>query len=209
MTIEQDACSNCALLRQQLSERDQALQALRNRIEELSRHDPLTGVLNRRSLTEVLDAELQRSLRTGHPFSFAIIDLDQLGAANTQYGHLVGDTILRTVADTAIKLLRTVDRFGRLDGGEFGIVLPATWLDQGMIAMGRLSNAVAGCDWAGIAAGLTVTFSAGITTNAPKDTVDLIVKRAEKALTQAKQAGRNRTVQTEEALPDFPPMDLA
>jgi diguanylate cyclase (GGDEF)-like protein len=209
MTIEQDACSNCALLRQQLSERDQALQALRNRIEELSRHDPLTGVLNRRSLTEVLDAELQRALRTGHPFSFAIIDLDQLGAANTQYGHLVGDTILRTVADTAIKLLRTVDRFGRLDSDQFGIVLPATWLDQGLIAMDRLSKAVAGCGWAGIAAGLTVTFSAGITTNAPKDTVDLIVKRAEKALTQAKQAGRNRTVQIEEALPDFPPMDLA
>jgi diguanylate cyclase (GGDEF)-like protein len=209
MTIEQDACSNCALLRQQLSERDQALQALRNRIEELSRHDPLTGVLNRRSLTEVLDAELQRALRTGHPFSFAIIDLDQLGAANTQYGHLVGDTILRTVADTAIKLLRTVDRFGRLDSDQFGIVLPATWLDQGMIAMGRLSNAVAGCDWAGIAVGLTVTFSAGITTNAPKDTSDLIVRRAEKALAQAKLAGRNRTVQIEEALPDFPPMDLA
>jgi diguanylate cyclase (GGDEF)-like protein len=209
MTIEQDACSNCALLRQQLSERDQALQALRDRIEELSRHDPLTGVLNRRSLTEGLDAELQRALRTGHPFSFAIIDLDQLGAANTQYGHLVGDTILRTVADTAIKLLRTVDRFGRLDSDQFGIVLPATWLDQGMIAMGRLSNAVAGCDWAGIAVGLTVTFSAGITTNAPKDTSDLIVRRAEKALAQAKLAGRNRTVQIEEALPDFPPMDLA
>jgi diguanylate cyclase (GGDEF)-like protein len=209
MTTEQDPCPNCSRLRQQLSEKDQALQDLRSQIEELSRHDPLTGVLNRRSLIEMLEAELQRALRTGHPFSFAIIDLDQLGAANTQYGHLVGDTILRTVADTAIKLLRTVDRFGRLDSDQFGIVLPATWLDQGLIAMDRLSKAVAGCGWAGIAAGLTVTFSAGITTNAPKDTVDLIVKRAEKALTQAKQAGRNRTVQIEEALPDFPPMDLA
>lgn len=207
--IEQDACPNCAQLRQQLSEKDQAIQALRSQIEELSRHDPLTGVLNRRSLTEVLDAELQRALRTGHPFSFAIMDMDHLIAANDQYGRLVGDTILKTVADTAIKLLRTVDRFGRLDSDQFGIVLPATWLDQGMIAMDRLSKAVAGCDWEGIAAGLTVTFSAGITTNAPKDTVDLIVKRAEKALVQAKQEGRNRTVQIEEALPDFPPMDLA
>lgn len=209
MTTEQDTCPNCSRLRQQLSEKDQAIQAMRNQIENLSRHDPLTGALNRRSLTEMLDAELQRSLRTGHPFSFAIIDLDHLGAANDQYGHLVGDAILKTVADTAIKLLRTVDRFGRLDSDQFGIVLPATWLDQGMIAMGRLSNAVAGCDWAGIAPCLTVTFSAGITTNAPKDTVNLIVKRAEKALAQAKQEGRNRTVQIEEALPDFPPMDLA
>ena len=209
MTTEQNTCPDCSRLRQQLSEKDQALQVLRSQIEELSRHDPLTGVLNRRSLTEMLDAELQRSLRTGHPFSFAIIDLDHLGAANDQYGHLVGDAILKTVADTAIKLLRTVDRFGRLDSDQFGIVLPATWLDQGLIAMDRLSKAVAGCDWTGIAAGLTVTFSAGITTNAPKDTSELIVKRAERALAQAKQGGRNRTVQIEEALPDFPPMDLA
>ncbi len=209
MTTEQDTCPNCSRLRQQLCEHDQTIQALRHQIDELSRHDPLTGVLNRRSLTEVLDAELQRALRTGHPFSFAIIDLDHLNAANDRYGRLVGDTILKTVADTAMKLLRTVDRFGRLDGGAFGIVLPATWLDQGLIAMDRLSKAVAGCNWAGITAGLTVTFSAGITTNAPKDTADLIVKRAEKALAQAKQEGRNRTVQIEEALPDFPPMDLA
>jgi len=208
MTTEQDACPNCASLRQQLSEQDQAIQALRNQIEELSRHDPLTGVLNRRSLTEMLDAELQRSLRTGHPFSFAIIDLDHFGAANDQYGYLAGDAILKTVADTAIKLLRTVDRFGRLDSDQFGIVLPATWLDQGLIAMDRLSNAVAGCDWAGIAPGLTATFSAGITTNAPRDTSELIVRRAEKALAEAKQEGGNRTVQIEEALPDFPPMDL-
>ena len=209
MTTAQNTCPDCSRLRQQLSEKDQALQVLRSQIEELSRHDPLTGVLNRRSLTEMLDAELQRSLRTGHPFSFAIIDLDHLGAANDQYGLLVGDTILKTVADTAIKLLRTVDRFGRLDSDQFGIVLPATWLDQGLIAMDRLSKAVAGCDWAGIAPGEAVTFSAGITTNAPKDTSELIVRRAEKALAQAKQGGRNRTVQIEEALPDFPPMDLA
>lgn len=209
MTIEPDTCPNCSRLRQQLSEKDQALQALRSQIEELSRYDPLTGVLNRRSLIEMLEAELQRALRTGHPFCFAIIDLDHFKEANDQYGHPVGDAVLKTVADTAMKLLRTVDRFGRLGGGEFGIVLPATWLDQGVIAMDRLTKAVAGCNWEGIAPGLAVTFSAGITTNAPMDTVDLITKRAEKALTQAKQEGRNRTVQVEEPLPDLPPMDLA
>lgn len=209
MKMEPDACPNCSRLRQQLSEKDQELQALRAQIDELARHDPLTGVLNRRSLIEMLEAELQRALRTGHPFCFAIIDLDHFKDANDQYGHPVGDAVLKTVADTAMKLLRTIDRFGRLGGGEFGIVLPATWLDQGVIAMDRLSKAVAGCNWEGLAPGLAVTFSAGITTNAPMDTVDLITKRAEKARYQAKQAGRNRTVQLEEPLPDFPPMDLA
>lgn len=208
MTTEQNTCPDCSRLRQQLSEKDQALQVLRSQIEELSRHDPLTGVLNRRSLTEMLEAELQRALRTGHPFCFAIMELDNFKETKDQYGHPVGDVVLKTVAATAMQLLRTVDRFGRLDGCEFGIVLPATWLDQGMIAMDRLSKAVAKCNWEGIAAGLTVTFSAGITTNAPKDTAELIIKRAEKALAQAKQAGRNQTIQIEEALPDFPPMDL-
>lgn len=209
MTTEQDICPNCSRLRQQLSEKDQALQDLHSQIEELSRHDPLTGVLNRRSLIEMLEAELQRALRTCHPFCFAIMELDHFKETKDQYGHPVGDVVLKTVADTAVKLLRTVDRFGRLDSDQFGIVLPATWLDQGMIAMDRLSKAVARCHWEGVAAGLTVTFSAGITTNAPKDTSELIVRRAEKALAQAKQEGRNRTVQIEEALPDFPPMDLA
>ncbi|HUW26995.1 MAG TPA: GGDEF domain-containing protein [Sulfuriferula sp.] len=194
-------------MRQQLSEKDQALQDLRSQIEELSRHDPLTGALNRRSLIEILETELQRALRTGHPFCFAIMELDRFKETKDLYGHPAGDVVLKTVADTAVKLLRTVDRFGRLDGSEFGIVLPATWLDQGLIAMDRLSKAVAGCNWESVAAGLTVSFSAGITTNAPKDTSELMVRRAEKALAQAKQEGRNRTVQIEEALPDFPPMD--
>ena len=208
MTTEQNTCPDCSRLRQQLSEKDQALRALRSQIEELSRHDPLTGVLNRRSLTEMLEAELQRALRTGHPFCFAIMELDNFRQTKDQYGHPVGDVALKTVADTAMQLLRTVDRFGRLDGCEFGIVLPATWLDQGMIAMDRLSKAMAKCNWEGIAAGLTVTFCAGITTNAPKDTAELIIERAEKALAQAKQAGTNRTIQIEEVLADFPPMDL-
>lgn len=207
MTLEQDTCPNCTLMRQQLSEHEQTIEALRHQIDKLSRHDPLTGVLNRHSLSEMLDAELQRALRTGHPFSFAIIDIDHLNAANDQHGRQVGDAILKTVADTAIKLLRTVDRFGRLDNDQFGIVLPATWLDHGLIAMDRLTKAVAACDWTSIAPGLTVTFSGGITTNAPKDTVEVIIKRAENALVQAKQEGGNRTAQMEEALPDFPTMD--
>ncbi|MES2364254.1 MAG: GGDEF domain-containing protein [Pseudomonadota bacterium] len=207
MTTEQDTCPNCIRLQQQLSEHEQTIEALRHQIDKLSRHDPLTGVLNRRSLSEMLDAELQRALRTGHPFSFAIIDIDHLTAANDQHGRQTGDAILKTVADTAIKLLRTVDRFGRLDNDQFGIVLPATWLDHGLIAMDRLTKAVAGCNWTGIAPGLTVTFSGGITTNAPKDTVEVIIKRAENALAQAKQEGGNRTAQMEEALPAFPTMD--
>lgn len=208
MTTQSDHCSNCNQLRAELATKEQEIQSLRSQLAELGRHDPLTGVLNRRTLIETLEAELQRAQRTGHPFCFAILDLDHFKAINDKYTDPVGDAVLKKMSETAVKLLRTVDRFGRLGGEEFGIVLPATWLDQGMIAMSRLSKAVADCDWQGIAPGLQLTFSAGLTTNAFGDTAESMARRAENALAQAKAEGRNRTVQAEEALPVAPPVDL-
>lgn len=194
-------------LRQQLANRDDELLQLRQQIAELVRHDALTGVMNRRTLLEMLNAELQRSHRTGHPFCFAIIDLDEFRRINEQFGHDAGDVVLKTVSDASIKLLRVLDRFGRLGGEEFGIVLPATWLDSGLIAMNRLRAAVNACDWTTITPGIAVTFSAGLTTNATGDTAEQVIERAEKALLQAKENGRNCTATLEADLPDMPMFD--
>lgn len=201
MTDANHSCGNCEHLRAQLVKKDAELAELRTRLEELGRHDSMTGAFNRRSLLESLVAELQRAQRTGHPFCFAVMELDRFKEVSGQYGHVAGDAVLKKTADTAIKLLRTVDRFGRLGGESFGIVLPATWLDQGVIAMGRLSKAVAECDWGDTAPGLALTFSAGITTNAFGDTAESMIKRAEQAMRQAQGEGGARTIQVEEALP--------
>lgn len=201
MTEPNHTCGNCEQLRAQLAEKEAEIAQLQARMDELGRHDSMTGALNRRSLLETLVAELQRAQRTGHPFCFAVLELDHFEAVSGQYGHLAGDAVLKKMADAAIKLLRTVDRFGRLGGQSFGIVLPATWLDQGMIAMGRLSKAVADCDWGETAPGLTLTFSGGITTNAFGDTAESMIKRAEQAMRQAQGEGGARTIQIEEALP--------
>lgn len=203
-----NSCSNCERLAILLDEKDREIQALLAKIDELSRHDPLTGALNRRSMTHILTAELQRSYRTGQPFCYAIINLDHFRQANEKFGSPVGDIALKTVADTAKNLLRVLDRFGRLGGDEFGIVLPATWLDQGVLAINRLSKAVSECGWEHITPGLAITFSTGITTNAPGDTAESMAKRAEKALHQAKQEGRNRVIQAEEPLPEGIPINL-
>ena len=206
---DNSSCENCEALRAELAEKEQEILSLRAALKELGRHDVLTSAYNRRTLTEMLDAELQRAQRTGHPFCFAMVDLDFFKKVNDQYGHPAGDAVLKAFSEAATKLLRTVDRFGRMGGEEFGIVLPATWIDQGMIAMQRLHAAVAGVDWSVIAPGLALTFSGGLTTNAFGDTTESIIRRAEDALEQAKQGGRNRTVQLEAALPDAPPIDLA
>lgn len=198
------ATGELAALRSKLVRKEGELGVAHARIAQLNRHDPLTGVLNRRGLLDMLDAELQRANRTGHPFCFATLDLDHFKSVNDRYGHATGDAVLKTVSETAMRLLRALDRFGRLDGEAFGIVLPATWLDQGAIAMSRLTKAVAEQDWSDIAPGLALTFSAGLTTNATGDTAESIILRAQKALGQAKAEGRNRVVQAEEALPETP-----
>lgn len=205
MTAESPSCNQCQQLRAQLTEKEAELAELRSQIEELGRMDSMTGVLNYRTLMEVLQLELQRAQRTGHPFCFAVLDLDAFKAVNDRHGHQAGDAVLKKAAETSIGLLRTIDRFGRIGGERFGIVLPATWLDQGAIAMARLSKAIGGCDWGQNAAGLTLTFSAGLTTNALGDTTESMLKRAEAALAQAKAEGGNRTVQAEEPLPIAPP----
>jgi diguanylate cyclase len=207
-TDSKNSCSNCERLTVMLDEKDREIQALLAKVDELSRHDPLTGALNRRSMTHILTAELQRSYRTGQPFCFVIISLDHFSKVNEKFGHQVGDLTLKTIAETSKNLLRVLDRFGRLDGKEFAIVLPATWLDQGVLAINRLSKAVAECGWEHITPGQTVTFSTGITTNAPGDTAESITKRAEKALSQAKNEGRNRIIQAEEPLPEGMPIDM-
>jgi diguanylate cyclase (GGDEF)-like protein len=150
---------------------------------------------------EFLTSEIQRSLRTGHPFCFMIIDLDDFDEINDHYGRETGDRVLALMATTLSKLLRGLDRFARIGDDEFGIMLPASWLEQGAQAVNRLTEAINGCDWESISPGLKLRFSGGLTTNAPLDTSEKIVARAEKALHQAKQEGKNRTVQIEEPLP--------
>ncbi len=197
MSTQCDGCPACEPLRAQLADKDQEIA----RLVALARHDALTGVLNRRSLTEHVGEELQRSSRTGQPFCFAVIGVDQLKAVNTQFGNDTGDLVLQTIARESCLLLRTLDRFGRIDGDVFGIILPATWLHQGVLAMNRLSAFVAGFDWNTVTAGRTVTFSTGLTTNAPAETAENMVQRALKAMAEAKAEGGNRLVTLEQELP--------
>jgi len=201
MTEANHSCGNCTQLRARLAETEAELVQLRARIEELGRHDSTTGTLNRRGLLDTLAAELQRAQRTGHPFCVAVLELDRPADVAAQRDRMADDAVLKKTADTVGKLLRTVDRFGRLGDDSFAIMLPATWLDQGVIAMGRLAKAVADCDWGEAAPGLALTFSAGITTNAFGDSAESMIERAGQALRQAQGAGGARVIQVEEALP--------
>jgi diguanylate cyclase (GGDEF)-like protein len=189
-------CPACEPLRAQLAERDAEI----DRLTALMRHDVLTGVLNRRSLVELVTEELQRSSRTGQPFCFAVIGIDGMKGVNTQFGDATGDEVLQTIARESCLLLRTLDRFGRVEEDKFGIILPATWLHQGVLAMNRLNAFVAGFDWNTVTPGRTVTFSTGLTTNAPAETAENMIARANKAMLEAKAGGGNSLVTLEQEL---------
>jgi diguanylate cyclase (GGDEF)-like protein len=202
--MELTTCSNCDQLRRQLADKDREIQLLISRIEDLSRNDPFTGVLTQRGLSEVLVSELQRAHRIGHPICYVTFDIDDFKAVNENHGYPIGDAVLKKFADTAAKSLRVLDRFGRIGGDQFGIVMPSTWLDQGLIALERMGKLLKKLDWQQVAPGLALTFSAGMTTNTPTDTHESIMARANDALRQAKSAGGNRIVQIEMPLPDEP-----
>jgi diguanylate cyclase len=203
MTTDHDACPNCQLLREQLAEKELRIREIHTLMQDLVRHDPLTGVYNFRAMQEFLASELQRSLRTGQPFCFAIIDLDDFGDINDNHSREAGDRVLGLVAASSMKLLRVLDRFSRIGDDEFGILLPASWLEQGRLAINRLTEAIGACDWESLTPGHKLRFSCGLTTNAPGDTPEKIIARAEKALHQAKHEGKNRTVELEEPLPEM------
>lgn len=203
MTTEHDACPHCQTLREQLTARDLRIQELEALNDTLSRHDALTGAYNLRVMHEFLTAELQRSMRTGQPFCFAMIDLDDFNDINESFGRDAGDRVLSMVAGSSSKLLRVLDRFARMGDDEFGILLPVSWLEQGAQAISRLTDAIGACDWESVTPGRKLQFSTGLTTNAPADTPEKMLARAAKALHQAKADGKNRTVQLEEALPEM------
>ena len=99
---------------------------LLNEMRSLARHDHLTGLLTRREMDRVLDEELVRSHRYGHPVALILLDLDHFKQVNDSYGHVSGDAALRSVASVVSQCARDTDRAARYGGDELAILLPET-----------------------------------------------------------------------------------
>lgn len=181
------------------------LETVLAQLQTLTTHDHLTGALNRRSLIEKLDFELQRSLRTGHTFTLAMIGIDRLPEVMELHGQHATKQVLQLVTREANQMLRTLDSFGRMAATEFAIVMPTTWLDQSLKAIHRLKARVSAVDWSNIAPGMPMSFCTGLTANAPGDSSEKMLKRAKQALEQARAKGPDSIAQVETDLPDFDP----
>lgn len=168
------------------------LEAELARMRELVCEDQLTGSLNRRGLASVLEHTLARAGRNQSPVSVALLDIDDFKKLNDTYGHAAGDAALVHLVRVAKSTLREMDVVGRFGGEEFLIVLPDTRLEDAMQAIARVQSALRRHVFTHGAARLPLTFSAGVTLCRAGDDQDAVVHRADTALYQAKNAGKNR-----------------
>ena len=165
------------------------------KLEHLSHHDALTGLLNRRAFEHVLEREVVRMQRYGEPFTLLMLDVDHFKRINDCYGHAAGDAVLCAVSATLREHAREVDRVARFGGEEFCLMLPQTLHEGALLAAERLRHAVSQTTIAWNGELIRVTISTGLATSQGKDeTLSSLLHRADEALYQAKAEGRNRVV---------------
>ena len=168
------------------------LAALKKALEyekESARTDYLTGAANSRLFYDLMQMEISRFQRFARPFTLANIDLDNFKTVNDQFGHSVGDQVLRAVVNSARKYLRKTDLVARLGGDEFALLLPETDQESARIALAKIQNGLLKemrrNNW-------PITFSIGVLTcNAVPDTIDELVRLTDELMYAVKRDSKN------------------
>jgi diguanylate cyclase (GGDEF)-like protein len=194
-------------LREMVSKRNAELGAALAKNRRLAIHDDLTGTYNRRHILQILEQEQLRAQRTGRGFSLCLMDLDHFKDINDRHGHLAGDDVLRQFTDrvrSEVRLLDLVARdgvdaegeesFGRYGGEEFLLVLPETDLEGARVCVERIRQRVADAVFRAGGTTVKVSVSCGLTPCRPGEDMRAALARADQALYQAKDRGRNRVV---------------
>lgn len=188
-------------LRGRLRKQRQELTAALEENRELASRDPLTGLLNRRHMLELLHLEQRRCLRGARSMLIAQMDIDYFKSINDTYGHGVGDMALQIFADQVRQSIRSSDVISRWGGEEFVLLLSDTPKEVAMQTLQRVrlavQNAVVHCG----PHALKMTVSIGLAAHIPGEAIEVTLDRADKALYCAKRAGRNQVVWGERPAP--------
>ncbi len=170
------------------------LQSELEQTSELIRHDPLTGVLNRKGLDEAMARETAFAQRRGTPLCVGLLDIDNFKQINDTHGHQTGDEALRHLTDVVRENLRPQDSVARYGGEEFVILLPDTVLDAAIAALVRLQRALTKRFFLARQQKLLITFSAGVAQLQDGESPPQAIDRADKAMYIAKRSGKNRVL---------------
>ncbi len=185
-----------ARLDSRVKKRTRALAAANTLLESLSTTDALTGISNRRNFDEKLGYEIQRALRYNTALSCIMFDIDFFKKVNDTFGHLFGDEVLRMIGQSLKEELRRHDIFARYGGEEFVVLLPEIDIQHAVNVAEKIRKIISRKEVIKKTAKTSVTVSmgvAGFAKETMKNGRDL-VDAADKALYQAKNTGRNKTV---------------
>ncbi len=181
-------------MRQRSRRQQQDLEAALVRIRELATRDELTGLVNRRHMRELMEREHQRCIRSGRTFCLAVLDIDQFKPLNDTRGRSIGDAVLRSVAHEAMRRVRVSDAFGRWGGDRFVLLLCDARCPLAKGGVERVRSGIGAMQVAVPGGALGVTLSAGMAEHHAGETVEQTLDRAERALAEAKEQGRDRLV---------------
>ncbi|KKL74839.1 hypothetical protein LCGC14_2060860, partial [marine sediment metagenome] len=166
--------------------------AEREYYEHISHVDGLTGLYNHNFFHNLMDGEISRAARYKHSFSLLMIDIDDFKRINDTYGHQVGNRVLKELASLLNSFVRKNDSVARYGGEEFAIIFSETAKEHGSIFGNRIVNGISSAKIKEISQDDRLTISAGLA-GYPDDatTQEVLVKKADEALYQAKKMGKN------------------
>jgi polar amino acid transport system substrate-binding protein len=174
-----------------LNEAQKEIELKNEELQKLATTDKLTEVFNRAKLDEILQSEINRSERFNYTFGIAFLDIDFFKKINDTYGHQIGDKVLIGIADILKANTRITDSIGRWGGEEFLIICPES-SETGIKELSEnLRRYIQNHNFLEKE---QITVSFGISIYESNDTIDSILKRADDALYDAKNSGRNKVV---------------
>lgn len=176
---------------EQLSTTVEHLRHESSHLRQQAHFDALTGVYNHEQIVKLLHNAMN-DVPNDHALCLIMADLDHFKQVNDNYGHLIGDAVLKWIAIRLRRSMRAFDLIGRYGGEEFMIVLQNTDLDEGREIAARLRQTVSHTPFHTDDINIKMTISLGLTQFRMGDTVKSFIERADKALYQAKHTGRNR-----------------
>jgi len=162
------------------------------KMQEMAITDSLTGLYNRRYFYMILDNEFERAKRYQTPLSLAMIDIDHFKTVNDEFGHLVGDDVLRSMSEICMKLLRQTDNMFRYGGEEFMIILPGTKQEEAFNVAERIRSTIEKAVIKTKKGSVKITVSVGVSEygenySEPSE----FIESADRTMYEAKKAGRN------------------
>ncbi len=184
-------------LREQAVVREAVVTSLRSeviRLQDAANRDPLTGLLNRRGLEEVIPSVLSHARRKEQPFCACVVDIDHFKRINDDHDYFAGDVVLGHVASVLLSQVRGSDYVARLGGEEFALLLPETKIEDALLLSDRIRMHVAQNPIKVNDKAISVTISIGIAEWCKEENVDYLLRRADVAMYKAKRTGRNKVV---------------